>query len=771
VTRSAVALALTLILAQTAVAGGARAADAPPSAAPAPAGLTQSLYAVRLDAQDVSDGAAVLVDAEQHIYADVTDVRAWRLRIPGSASVVDRDGRRYVRLDTLGKLTLTIDDAAQRLVITAPADLFEESTLQTAAKVVAATPVRANGAFLNYDVHARLDTVGASAISSALEAGFNLGGGVLTDTELAATNPGHVTRLATTWQSDDLRHDRTWQIGDDFAGEATLGGDVRFAGIRIASDYAGRDGFITSPEASVLGTAALPSTVDVYVNNVLTATQTVDPGVFRIDNLPQVDGQGNVQLVVHDLLGRSVMIDRSYFGASALLKPGLDDYELDAGISRADYGEDGSYRDALFSATERHGFDDRFTGEVHAEASNQLVQSSAVGTWLVPTIGNLSFGAAVARSPAGFGTEVLLGDQVSNLRYNYGFSLRARSPNYTDLGVATDGNASASLAANVGFHVGAHSSLAFTYAATSSGGNPIEHVFTTSFGGSLGPIQIAINAVNPLGAGSGRYFSLNLLTLVGRNSISATQNYQSGSSTPSIAIQHGATSTYAPSYALTATGGPQPYLETRVTGAQPAFDYQAAFSSDLEENETELDLRGAIASVGGHVFATRSIEESYGLVELGLPGVNVYVNNALVGRTNAAGLALVPDLQAYHANAISIDPDSLPLATNVADVKVYAAPYYRSPAVIRFKSAGEGGLIVPVRRADGTPLPSGSVVIGPDGTQWPVADRGEAYVGGLTSHTRVSLHAHAFDGTTCTMSLDVPDGLTSVPTVAPLTCR
>jgi outer membrane usher protein len=756
-------LSLVLVLVMF---GSAAARGAEPGSTP-----TESLYAIRLNGLDVSDGATVLEDASGHFFFDESDLRAWRLRVSANLKRLDVGEHRYVRLDLLGPIDVRVDEAQQRLVLTAPPALFEEATLKSSETVVAARPLLERGAFLNYDVHGELDSAAASALSAALEAGVNVGSGVLVDTEIAGTNPGHVTRLATTWQSDDVAHDRSLQLGDAFDGEATLGGNVRFAGVRFSTNYGATPDFVTSPQASVLGTATLPSTVDVYVNNVLAMTQNVDPGTFRIDNLPQVDGEGNVQLVVRNILGQREVIDRSYFGSAALLRKGLDDFELAAGIARADYGTDNTYSMPMFSATERHGVSDHFTAEAHVEASEGLAQASSVGSWLVPTLGNVSVGAALSRNVAGTGSQFLVSDDVTGLLTTYGLSLRLRSASYGDLGTPTDGDAGGSVAAHVGFRVGGRSSIDFTYAATAAGGNPLQHVFTTAFGGSIGGMQVALNAINPL-AGRNRFLSVNLLALVGHNSISATQTYQGGSTVPSIAVQHNSIAPFGVSYAVTATGGATPYLDTHANGTGPVYDYQAAFASDGREQQGELDVRGAVAAVGGHAYLARQISGSYGVAVLdNLPGVDVYLNNALIGHTDRDGRILIPNLQAYRANAISIDPSSLPLTTNVADTKVYVAPYFRSPATVRFKNLGSGGAIVPVRERDGSPFPAGSVVVGEDGTEWPVADRGEVYLGGLHPRSHVTLVGRRADGSRCTLVFDVPIDLGSVPTTKPVVCR
>ncbi len=66
---------------------------------------------------------------------------------------------------------------------------------------------------------------------------------------------------------------------------------------------------------SIAGSAALPSTVDVLINNRRGATSSVQPGPFEITDVPIVTGAGQVQLVVRDLLGRETVISQGYYVA------------------------------------------------------------------------------------------------------------------------------------------------------------------------------------------------------------------------------------------------------------------------------------------------------------------------------------------------------------------------------------------------------------------------------------------------------------------------
>ena len=99
-----------------------------------------------------------------------------------------------------------------------------------------------------------------------------------------------------------------------------------------------RPDLVTLPLPSFSGSAAVPSTVDVYVNNVRTISQDVDGGPFRLTNLPILSGQGNASIIVRDSSGRDVETTLPFLVSNKLLRGGLFDFSAEAGVPRLFYG-------------------------------------------------------------------------------------------------------------------------------------------------------------------------------------------------------------------------------------------------------------------------------------------------------------------------------------------------------------------------------------------------------------------------------------------------
>jgi outer membrane usher protein len=148
------------------------------------------------------------------------------------------------------------------------------------------------------------------------------------------------------------------------------------------------------------GSAAVPSTVDVYIDGSKTFSQSVDPGPYRLTNLPVYGRGGTARIVVRDALGRDVETSLPFVVWSTLLAPGLLDFSLEAGVPRLSYAtETDSYvAQPIGTSSLRAGITDSLTIQAHGE----------VGAGLV----NVGLGAALRVGSLGVVSGSLAGSQI-----------------------------------------------------------------------------------------------------------------------------------------------------------------------------------------------------------------------------------------------------------------------------------------------------------------------------------------------------------------------
>ena len=191
--------------------------------------------------------------------------------------------------------------------------------------------------------------------------------GIVSGGLVTQTNDGlyGTRRLDTTWSYTDPGTMRTYAAGDIITGGLSWTRPVRLGGVQMKRDFSLRPDLVTFPVPTISGSAAVPSTVDLFVDNARRFSGEVPAGPFQITNLPVVTGQGSARLVVRDVQGQEVVSESAFFASPQLLAEGLIDYALEAGFARRFYAiRSFDYDDRFMgSATLRYGLTDVLTVE------------------------------------------------------------------------------------------------------------------------------------------------------------------------------------------------------------------------------------------------------------------------------------------------------------------------------------------------------------------------------------------------------------------------
>jgi outer membrane usher protein len=367
----------TLAALLLAFAADASAQGIPPLTAPAvpTAAAYPSIVALRLNGELVSEGLLIMRAGPggKLFYLGAAEARRLRLVLAGRAPPVRMDNEDFHPLDGVAGLTYQFDEIGQVLALTAIPELFDaqQITLPSAALVDATRP--GFGAFLTYDVISqRTNAPGQLSLSSGqMELGIFSPYGVFTQSAFgtASGREREAIRLDSTFTIDQPASLASWQIGDTITRSAGWSPLARFGGVRYGTNFATQPALVTYPLTAMVGQTALPSVVDVYVNNVLNNTLQVPAGPFTLNELPTVNGQGQLRLVVRDLLGREQVYMQSLYGSTALLRPGLDDWTVQAGALRENYGiASNQYGAGFASGVWRRGVNENLTISPRAAA-------------------------------------------------------------------------------------------------------------------------------------------------------------------------------------------------------------------------------------------------------------------------------------------------------------------------------------------------------------------------------------------------------------------
>ena len=735
-------------------------------------GARPALLEVTLNGQRSPEPIQFLQALDGALYAPARQFAQWRLRTPPETPI-RFDGELYYRLAALPALQIRLSEQDQTVTILVPAAMFEtqRTNLGTDDDMPMTPP--GSGLFMTYDLlleHLR----GNNDASGAFETGIFTSHGVGVTSFIAAegSSGGRLVRLETSWAIDRPASATSLRIGDSVSIPGPGVSPVRFAGLHFFRNYAVRPGFLTMPLPAATGSAAIPSVVDIYVNNILQGSRDVAPGPFELANIPVQSGGGTVQLVVRDLLGRQVVSEQSYYASSQLLRRGLHDFSYEAGFVRRDFGtRSNGYGEFMVSTTQRYGFTDSLTAEATLQASGSrqtggvAVTSSALG------FGQAGASVSLSHGDKGLGFRLAASFERRASGLSFGLLSEYQSAGYGFIGMP-DGYLPPRLTvqafADMPLEGG---SVGFNLLHRSLRDQPSE-----SLAGLYGTFQLSRMAQVQLyarhsivGAGETTLGAHMTFSLGGRRSTYVGSEFRGGRTSGEISFQDNLPAGVGGGFRTTTSFGPVRRSEAAYTYNLPMATVGGQVARAGGSTGVRLTASGSIGLLGGNAFASRSLGSSFATVIVdGYPGLKVYADDHLVGVTGRDGSVTVPGLRAFEANRIRIDEADLPLDTRIESNEVVIRPFARTGAVVRFPVRAERGVLMRVRREDGSDLPAGAVVRGEGDATYIVASGGEVYAPDLAGTQRLFA---TWEGGACAFQATVPVGDDPQPRLDGLICR
>ena len=692
------------------------------------------------------------------------------------------DGEVHVVLGSDDEWRWHIDEPSQTLMIEAPAGAFRGQRMDLDVPAARATLPGEWGAFANYDLqwqHSRTSTGSNSVLDAVLEAGLFTPHGPVNSTALY-TETSQLLRLDTRWQIDQPQRMTRLSVGDSISQPGSWGQALRFGGLQWGTDFSLRPGFLSFPLPALRGEAALPSTVDVYVNNSQRLQSRLQPGPFDITDMPVVTGQGEIRTVVRDLLGREQVIVQPYYVSPSLLKPGLHAFSVELGALREDYGiRSDHYGPLLFSGTDRLGISERFTRELRAELMGAQQTAGATGIWLWPTVGTGSLSLAASHSRAqGAGWLVSAGLDRQAQDWSGSIQLREASRDFVQAGQVSGSVVSIGPGLSYSMALGrswSGQSLGLGLVRQGSG-SAASRLASINYGREMGRAgYLGLALLKDLGPGRSSTLSLSwTYSLDDRTSATAAitrnRNAGQGNQQVQLQVQHNPLLGAGLGYQLaTASGGPS-MAQATWQGDSIALDAGVARSNGSQD--LRAGARGGIAWMDGSVFASRRIEGGLALVQVAdYPDVRVWQDNQVVARTDARGRALLSGLRGYEANRVGIDSSDLPFDAELDALEVKLTPAGRSAARVSFPVLRSRAATFHLVDATGQPLPPGTLMALPPplSRTFPVGLDGLAYVAGFAAD-HVTLVAHAASGD-CKFDVVLPHGAADLPDLGVIVCK
>ncbi|MGE3642818.1 MAG: fimbria/pilus outer membrane usher protein [Beijerinckiaceae bacterium] len=602
--------------------------------------------------------------------------------------------------------------------------------------------------------------------------------GVIRQTGIAGTtlyNSGNTfLRLESTYSYSDPERMFTARAGDLITGGLPWTRPIRMGGIQVQRDFTLRSDLVTRPIPVVAGTAAVPSTVDVYVNGLKTYSRTVGSGPFNISDIQNLSGSGAARVVVRDATGREVEQTLQLNDAPKLLRGGFFDFSTSAGFARRDFGilANDYDRRVVGAATFRYGLSNWLTLEGHAEGGAGLINAGAGLVAGLGRFGSLQVaGSASRRSSSGTGFQIYADwhkrfnwlsvslssqrsfgvyEDLASVTAKYNPTINITAQNATTLmPVAATATSlrppraldRLSLSAPVWFdkgYVSVNLINAQTYEGNKSRIASLSYtralpwkasLFVTAFAdfGTVKNRGVYAGLSMPLYGG---VFGTANVSRVSRNAFAAA--FEATKPQP---LED---NTYGFRLRETRTSTPNRMASASFRSSYGQIGAQVQQNGDQVSGSATLD--GSIAVMGGGVFPGNKVDSSFAVVSAGKPGVPVMYENRKIGETNMFGKLLVPNLRPYDANRVAIDTSKLPVNYDAGESNRRVAPYRYAGVHVDFaKGASSSAAIVVFKGADGKPVQTGSRGKTAAGEEFMVGYDGIAYLRRLSANNTVKI--------------------------------
>lgn len=693
-----------------------------------------------------------------------------------------------VNVSTLPDVTTVYASKQQQLQLTVPSDWLPLQEIDS-GNYLSRYPARSSVGFLqNYDAYYVSSHNNTSALSTFLEQRLFSNYGYL-------TNSGIYRKYSHAFQGESgyMRYDSFWrysdeskmlsvQVGDFISNSLTWSNSNRMGGVRISRNFGLRPDLVTYPLLQYSGNAAVPSSVDLFINGYRASSTNIDPGPFNLNNTPYINGRGEATIVTTDALGRQVQTTIPFYVSNTLLKQGLSDFDFSLGALRRNYGlRQAEYGNPALSGFYRYGLTNTLTVSGHTELAKNV----------------RLFGAGIDVTPGYWGTTSLSyshsnsdidGQKQKGYQYTAGYSYYS----------ATFGFAAQHIRRNAQFQDISSASNDFSPSRQIS-----QLTFSTSpFGKNGGAMSIGYFDLRDSDNRRTRLSNLSYSVAVGQHSnLSVSLNKAIGERGVNAMVQLNIPFDTAHSTSASIQRNNDGRLTTRIDASRSApsdggLSWNAGYSAGANHYRSgSLGWKGRYANVQGGIygnagdnnywgslsgslimmdnawFASNKVNDAFILVSTeGYKDVAVRYENQYIGKTDKNGHLLIPWVSAYHPGFIEIGTMNLPVNIQTPQVEQRIAVRESSGTLASFPIYKMRPVMVRLTDKEGKFIPIGSRIrMNQDQETSVVGYDGLAFFAHTQPHNQLVVTLP--DNQHCLVSFSVPETNATIPEIGPLICQ
>jgi outer membrane usher protein len=742
----------------------------------------QDMLIVEIEFNGQSFGDAfVLTDSAGEFYVEAFWLERWEVVTP-LPEPRQHAGNDYYRIGAFDGATATLLGSEMVLAVTMPPDHLPTRVVDL-THAADLQPTASTGAYMDYDWnYSHRAGAGKQTFFGLLNpVAFGPRGNVSTNLLYRNTSGSTTTRferetdgltvLDLTYTRDDPNQLRSLRIGDVISGGGTLGRSLRMGGVQFGTNFATRPTLVTYPLPSFYGETAVPTALDIYVNGQLRRSEDIAPGNYILEDIPVVNGAGQMQIVTEDALGRQQTFVQDFYVSTELLREGLNDYSFSLGALREDYAiENFRYGDIAGSATWRHGLRDYVTLEGHLEFSDGIAAITGAALYQPTWGGTVSGGLGLSTGDGGAGGQWLLGYQKSGNLFSYNVSIAGTTDEFSLVGISEELPTFEAFASG-GFSVWVRGSLGAAITHQEFRDRADRSIISVNYSTNIRR-RLSIAAIASWVSAEEDDLTVGVrfsMPFGSDHSLSGGLSFSEDNNLAQVEARRNLPAGPGYGYHVSLNRSDGTFVDAGAVAQNEYGTATANIRNSDAGSEWQLGSSGSVARLGGSTHLTRQVRNAFAVVDVGgYEGVRVYSENQVVGRTDENGQVFIPGLRPYERNQISIEVDDLPMTARIGSLRQDTSPYYKSGVVVEFAVVEARDAFIHVTLPDGTPVRQGAVARVFGQQDWsPIGIDGRVYLHGLDRPSQVTVR---WNGSVCDFVVPKPEGDEMIPDLGQFTC-
>ncbi|MBV8650860.1 MAG: fimbrial biogenesis outer membrane usher protein, partial [Alphaproteobacteria bacterium] len=419
-------------------------------------------------------------------------------------------------------------------------------------------------------------------------------------------------------------------------------------------------------------------------------------------------GAGVTRVVIRNALGQTQELGAPFYQSTTLLKEGLQQFTYNVGLEHDLSAQGfGHYVRPAFLASHSFGLTDELTPGAFLEADRHVMAAGPNLTIALP-LGQLAILTGGSHDTAfGNGASGSLEYSYQSLAYSAGVDFTYTTSHYATL--SAPGIVDRALTNSSGFFsvpIGLLDiSLQYSHAHFRDAGRNDQASLGATYQLSD---RIALSAVASQSrfaqqpVNNALFFAVNF-ALGERSSGTVSANRARGVENETAQIQQSLPLGEGFGYRAQVQAGSHATQTADVQYQGQYGLYEAEYDHLNNQDTTRVNVGGGVVAVGGNVYATRAVNDSFALVRVAdLKGVATTLNGQPIGKTDGTGEILIPSMTSYVGSRINIDDQTIPSDYEIDATERDVATSLRGAAIVEF----------PVRRLRAV---VGTVVVESDG--------------------------------------------------------